>query len=81
MNFITPAATSLIVTLLVLPATSAWADWTAISGAETKDYVTYVDFSTMTKTDSGGALWTLNDFKNAKTVSGKSIVSTKTHLE
>ncbi len=82
MNFITPTTTaSLIVTLLVLPATSAWADWTAVSGPETKDYVTYVDFSTMTKTESGGALWTLNDFKNAKTISGKSIISTKTHLE
>lgn len=74
----------LLVAVALLPAAHALADWTAIGeggGANSKDYVAYVDFDSATKTDTTGKLWTINDFKNAKSVSGKSIASTKTHFE
>lgn len=74
----------LIMAAALLPASHALADWTAIGeggGANSNDYVAYVDFESAAKTDTTGTLWTIIDFKNAKSVSGKSVASTKTHFE
>jgi len=68
----------------LLPAAHAMADWTAIGeagGANSNDYVAYVDIDSAMKTETTGKIWAINDFKTAKSVSGKSITSTKTHFE
>lgn len=70
--------------ITLLPVASAWADWTAIgvgSGSDPSEYTAYVDFDTITIEDKNGSIWAINDFKVPKSVSGKSIASTKTHIE
>ena len=70
--------------IALLPVASAWADWTAIGeggGPDPSEYIAYVDFDTIIIEDKNGSIWTINDFKIPKSVSGKSISSTKTHIE
>ena len=71
-------------TIALLPMANASAEWTGIGegGASVpSEFSAYVDFDTTALKDKIGSVWTLNDFKKPKAVSGQSISSTKVHFE
>ncbi len=70
--------------IALMPLANANAEWTSIgegSATVPSEFSAYVDLDTTALADKIGSVWTLNDFKQAKAVSGKSISSTKVHFE
>jgi len=68
---------NLVLSLLLLTATSAWAEWTQIGTSDNWD--AYVDFATIRKKGNMVKMWLLKDYATAQTgaLPGRKFLSSK----
>jgi Surface-adhesin protein E len=64
----------LLLLVLASVSTNVMAEWTVVGGEN--DSTSYVDLSTINKSESIVAMWVLEDLKTAKVDSGESYLST-----
>lgn len=71
--------TRTVLAVLLLSATSAWAEWTYVEG--TDDFDAYVDLATIRKKGNVVKTWTLREYGAVKKIRGRIFLSTKAQEE
>jgi len=69
----------LIVVVMLMLSTSAWAEWTHVNDDDT--FVLYADMATIRTAGNTVKMWTLVDFKTAKGSTGQAYLSHKSQWE
>jgi len=71
----------ILLMLLAVESSSAMAEWVKVSSSDDGNATAYVDSSTILKNGSKVEIWTLLDFRIAKTTGGKTYLSTRQQNE
>jgi len=71
----------LLITLLLLSSTSAYAEWIPVGGNDPIGMTTYVDPDTIRRKGELVKIWQLNDFKTVQIVGENSFLSAKKQRE